>query len=652
MSQVIEIDELDAGQCLATFGHLRSVREGAERDILLLCAHFADLYDVASRADAPAPGRGRERPVRLGGTGTPLVWEFAVTEAAAELATTSWSARRLMADALDVRHRLPRLWRGLAEGSVVAGLARKVAQATRDLTVDQAATVDERIVGYADGRLPFSRFMARLEGLVVAADPAAAAERERQAREEEFARVGQSNDHGQRTLYVRTGAAQMARIDATIAFYADALAALGDADPVDKRRSKAVLLLANPTQAVALLQALSARRGGQTQGRARASAGGASGARDSADDGAGADAGTGAGAGDPGDHSGGSSSDQSSDDPTTGPPGPPPPPPPPPEWDELDLDLPPENPDAPDPGAGPPEDGDSGPNGAARHDDTADPDDTDPPDSAEAFLQPFFTRFRPTTVPPCACQGGGFLLDAAAMLPSVTLYLHGHLESLARGDGVVRWEGVGPITGDYLRRVLGPHARFTVKPVVDPQGIPPADGYEVPDAMAEALHVRTPFDVFPFGSSTGRDKQKDHTVAFDFAGYEGSGDVGHQPRRRRDRPRRQSTGPVDGGHPEGQTGLHNLGGMTTFHHRVKTHGRWQVRQPFPGVYLWRSPHGSMFYVDNTGTRQLAGPRYGRTTREHDTPVTPEGTTFRTPVADVLQDESGSIAAFRRCLDAS
>ena len=38
MSQVIEIDELDAGQCLAAFGHLRATRESAERDILLLCA--------------------------------------------------------------------------------------------------------------------------------------------------------------------------------------------------------------------------------------------------------------------------------------------------------------------------------------------------------------------------------------------------------------------------------------------------------------------------------------------------------------------------------------------------------------------------------------------------------------------------------------
>jgi len=47
--------------------------------------------------------------------------------------------------------------------------------------------------------------------------------------------------------------------------------------------------------------------------------------------------------------------------------------------------------------------------------------------------------------------------------------------------------------------------------------------------------------------------------------------------------------------------------MTTYHHRVKTHAGWQVRQPFPGIYLWQSPHGSIFLVDHTGTRQSDAP---------------------------------------------
>jgi hypothetical protein len=44
--------------------------------------------------------------------------------------------------------------------------------------------------------------------------------------------------------------------------------------------------------------------------------------------------------------------------------------------------------------------------------------------------------------------------------------------------------------------------------------------------------------------------------------------------------------------------------MTTFHHRIKTFGGWQVAQPFPGLFLWRDPHGAVYLVDNTGTRRV------------------------------------------------
>ena len=44
--------------------------------------------------------------------------------------------------------------------------------------------------------------------------------------------------------------------------------------------------------------------------------------------------------------------------------------------------------------------------------------------------------------------------------------------------------------------------------------------------------------------------------------------------------------------------------MTTIHHRIKTHGRWQVQQPYPGIYVWRDPHGAFYLVDHTGTRRL------------------------------------------------
>lgn len=55
---------------------------------------------------------------------------------------------------------------------------------------------------------------------------------------------------------------------------------------------------------------------------------------------------------------------------------------------------------------------------------------------------------------------------------------------------------------------------------------------------------------------------------------------------------------------EKQSRVGNYGPMTGFHHRIRTHGGWAVRQPFPGVYLWRDPYGATYLVDHTGTRRM------------------------------------------------
>jgi hypothetical protein len=41
--------------------------------------------------------------------------------------------------------------------------------------------------------------------------------------------------------------------------------------------------------------------------------------------------------------------------------------------------------------------------------------------------------------------------------------------------------------------------------------------------------------------------------------------------------------------------------MTRRHHRIKTFSHWTVRQVWPGVLAWRSPHGHHYLVDHTGT---------------------------------------------------
>ncbi len=120
------------------------------------------------------------------------------------------------------------------------------------------------------------------------------------------------------------------------------------------------------------------------------------------------------------------------------------------------------------------------------------------------------------------------------------------------------------------------HSNVVVKPVIDLNQQTPVDAYEIPDRIREAVHLRTPIDCFPYAASSRRTGDLDHTVPY--------------------------VSPDTGG-PPGQTSVDNLGPMTRSHHRIKTHGHWQVAQPFNGVSVWRTPHGRHYLVDHTGTEQ-------------------------------------------------
>ena len=163
------------------------------------------------------------------------------------------------------------------------------------------------------------------------------------------------------------------------------------------------------------------------------------------------------------------------------------------------------------------------------------------------------------------------LTGSETTAPDVQLFVH--VYDGADREEVARLEGHGPVTESWVREVLGPKCRFTIRPVLDLAGQAPVDAYEIPDRHRRAVHLMTPADTFPYAACTSRAMQVDHTIPYDAGG---------------------------------ESGVGNYGPMTTTHHRIKTHGRWQVRQPFPGIYLWRDPHGAFYVVDHTGTRRLPG----------------------------------------------
>ncbi len=239
---------MSSSELLDHVADLAVTQRRCEIEILRAAVQHAYLNNADTLDPDESAKPGRERARRVGGAGTPEVTEFAAAELGARLGMSTISAGMLMADGLDLRHRLPQLWRRVEAGEVRVYLARLVARKSRDLTPEQAAYVDSRVAPYADGRLTWSRFQALVEGAVAAADPDATAEAERRAAQQQVARPtrAEDDDHGMRGFFIRATVPIIALLDATLDRLAAYLADHGDDDPVEQRRVKALVLLCRP----------------------------------------------------------------------------------------------------------------------------------------------------------------------------------------------------------------------------------------------------------------------------------------------------------------------------------------------------------------------------------------------------------------------
>jgi hypothetical protein len=241
-----------AEACLAAIMH-------AEAEQLALAGHWADLHDPGS---LPAPeteleARRRRRfadeyGVQPGGDGTPEVLACCFAELGLVLQSSAGGAKHLVADALDLRHRLPRLWCEVQTGRVRGWKARKVAQATRHLPRCVMTQVDAGLEDLVTA-LPWSRLATVLDATVLRADPAGAAYAEAEATSRRFVSLARDDAHGLKTVIARGEVLDILTFLAAVQRIADLLAAEGDPDPLQLRRSTAVGILGQPDRALALL---------------------------------------------------------------------------------------------------------------------------------------------------------------------------------------------------------------------------------------------------------------------------------------------------------------------------------------------------------------------------------------------------------------
>src|SRR5690242_7040498 len=116
----------------------------AEVDRFRIAADWADLHPVETISDA-ATVDGTEGELAIAGPGAPLVAEFCIDELALALQMTTDQGRRYLGEAVETRHRLPRLWARVMAGQVPVWVARRVADHTITRSKAAAAFVDRHL---------------------------------------------------------------------------------------------------------------------------------------------------------------------------------------------------------------------------------------------------------------------------------------------------------------------------------------------------------------------------------------------------------------------------------------------------------------------------------------------------------------------------
>ena len=117
-----EADALTASDLLASIRTSRNVENAEAARQLDLAARWADLHPPESIHSAAAfEVRGSEHEEPIAGEGCPLVAEFCIAELGAVLGISTTSAKKLIGHALELRHRLPRLWSQVHSGQCPRG---------------------------------------------------------------------------------------------------------------------------------------------------------------------------------------------------------------------------------------------------------------------------------------------------------------------------------------------------------------------------------------------------------------------------------------------------------------------------------------------------------------------------------------------------
>lgn len=245
----VELASLDAEWLLELAGESEVAARAADRRKLRLAAQWCVLHEVSAPGEAldwsAAPGVDCDE--TIGGEGAPLVADFCAEPFAAALGVSTMAGLRWLSNALDLQHRLRRIWRLVEELEVPAWKARRVADLTHGLSLEAAEFVDAELAP-----LLATRGMPTVDRVVAAAiarfHPDLAAQKEKRGKAGwgvHLHHPGPDDFAGTSFLDASGDTLDLSRFRDVVVELAHRLGEAGDPDTFEQRKAKALGLIAD-----------------------------------------------------------------------------------------------------------------------------------------------------------------------------------------------------------------------------------------------------------------------------------------------------------------------------------------------------------------------------------------------------------------------
>jgi hypothetical protein len=235
-------EALDSPSGVLVFARARCAdADRAQADVLLAAVTWAEQHPPES-IDLAATWvvGGGDTGLPLAGPGAPLVAEFCIAEFAVALGMSTDSGRRLIADAVELKYRLPRVWARVQAGDLASWKGRRIAQATLGLSREAVAFVDAQVAAFAH-KIGAAQLDRLVEEATLRFMPDQALENAQKAADGRHLTFhhDQVSFHGTTFVEGELDLADALDLDAVISHGAEQLKLCGATEPLDVRRSMA-----------------------------------------------------------------------------------------------------------------------------------------------------------------------------------------------------------------------------------------------------------------------------------------------------------------------------------------------------------------------------------------------------------------------------